>query len=258
MLHVAERQPSATTVMFEDKEVKIPSASEGYEIFILSLRKTLRTLGMVPYQIILVDDSITGKELRRKFLPGYSVRPKKAKEWSESFKDFKNRVISTVLSYGGIYVKKEGYEADDIIYALSEKLDCVIWSGDKDLLACPADLFYEDELNPNKFMGIAKNHIAVYKALVGDTSDKIPGARGFGEAAFIKLVSTFGDEGLEDIRQLLEEEKLDELAEYVSQMSELQKILDNKDTVYASYRCAKFYHPGWKLEWKMAYPLGLS
>ena len=85
-------------------------------------------------------------------------------------------------------------EADDYI-RLSAGPGCIVISNDKDLwplidddvtILLNASTKVDRELVEMKFDCIPK-HIDLYKALVGDPSDKIPGKRGFGKAAWSKL-----------------------------------------------------------------------
>lgn len=247
---------NAYKVTFEGKEVSIPRGEDGYEVFLMSFRKTLRELNMTPQQCILVADGKSCKQMRRSFLPGYCERPAGPKEFMEEFYKMQDMIVKTLLSYGAIYVDKEYVEADDIIFHLAEKLDSIVWSGDADMLACAAPVYYDGFKDTSKFLGIPKDTIVVWKSLVGDTSDKIPGCPGFGKEAFRSMLEKYGDSCLYDIKGMLEDEALDELKSHVADFKPFQKIIDNQETVYNSYKCAKFYHPGYKLNWKMAYPSG--
>ena len=235
-----------------DEEV-IMHHIDGYDIFLSSLEKTLADLSMVPMQIVLVKDGKGSRKLRREFLETYKARPPKPKEFLEEFNKLEAMAEETLWSYGALSAVKDGFEADDLLAAFAEKMDHVIWSKDGDLLAA-GDWFFNGETNPDKFCGIAKKHIVVYKSLVGDTSDKIPGAKGFGEVAFIDMVAKFGDSACDDILDMLEEEALDELSELAEDFKPFKKILANLPTVYASYKCAKFYHPGWDLDIQARFP----
>lgn len=250
-LHSAASGPHATLV---GPDV-LPSAIDGYENWLGSLTKTLNHFNMVPSQVIFVKDGYASKQLRMQWLPTYKERPPGVEGFHDEFMKLQQMAQENLLSYGAVSVDKEYVEADDVIAALAEKLDCIIWSGDKDLLAA-GDVFYQGEINPDKFLGIQKKHIVVYKSLVGDTSDKIPGANGFGEAAFIKMLTQFGDDSLDDMLDMLENRTLHELEGYVKDFKPFQKVLDNAETVYNSYLCAKFHHPGWELNWKAGYPKG--
>ncbi len=105
----------------------------------------------------------------------------------------------------------KGYEADDILGALSEQareagIDVAILTGDRDLLQLvrpgvsvllPGRTFSEarsyDEKAVEERFGVRPDQLSTYKALVGDTSDNIPGVPGVGEKTAVKLVTEYGD-----------------------------------------------------------------
>ena len=237
---------------FEDKDDIVPSAVDGYEIFLSSLETTMQDLGFVPSQVVLVKDGKGSRELRQLIFPPYKKRPAKNPSFIEQFNIMQERVEETLWSYGALSVVKEGFEADDILAAMWAKGD-MIWSKDGDLLAA-GDWYYNRQTNPDKFLGIAKKHIVVYKSLVGDASDKIPGAKGFGEKAFENMLLKYDEDVCDDILEMLEDETLDQLEEYKDEFKPFAKILKFKEKVYQSYYCAKFHHPGWDLDWQCRFP----
>ena len=110
-------------------------------------------------------------------------------------------------------IEREGYEADDVIGSLSHKLAdqhnlrVLIITGDSDLLqlveagveaVLPGrprfqDLrFYDLDAVEHRY-GFGPERIPDYKALVGDTSDNIPGVPGVGEKTATALITEFGD-----------------------------------------------------------------
>ena len=92
-------------------------------------------------------------------------------------------------------------EADDIIAVLSKKLvekynsTCFIVSSDKDFVQLVTDKiilyrpmekeYYTPKVVKEKFGVLAENFI-LYKTLLGDNSDKIPGVKGLGEKGIFK------------------------------------------------------------------------
>jgi len=105
----------------------------------------------------------------------------------------------------------KGYEADDILGTLSEQarkagIGVSILTGDRDLLQLvrpgvsvllPGRTFsearaYDDQAVRERF-GVRPEQLPVYKALVGDPSDNIPGVPGIGEKTAVKLVTQYGD-----------------------------------------------------------------
>lgn len=240
------------TAIFNDKEEIIPSHLDAYEYVLMGFKSVLRDLNFVPSQCVLVKDGINSRDFRRQFLKTYKDREPRPPQFLEELQKTVNMFEETLLSYGGISVQKPGIEADDIIAALAEVTDATIWSKDKDLLACKGSWYWSGELNPtDKFLGISKDRIVVYKALVGDPSDGLKGASGFGEAALRDLIVKYGDDTLDELREMMENRTLRQLRGYITDFKPFQKIIDNEDMVYACYQCAKFHHPGWTgLDWQ--------
>ncbi len=106
-----------------------------------------------------------------------------------------------------------GYEADDLIGTISRKCqaagwDCVIVTGDKDSLQLVTDRTRvklvstrmgqttTKDMTPETFReqyGFDPVHMIDLKALMGDTSDNIPGVPGVGEKTAMTLVQQYGD-----------------------------------------------------------------
>ena len=119
-------------------------------------------------------------------------------------------VAKKILTAMGIkYLEKEGYEADDIIGTISkycendDKYEALIVSSDKDLLQLISDettvklLKTKDHImmDKNTFMdtyGFEPIKMIDLKALMGDSSDNIPGVKGIGEKGAIKLLCEYG------------------------------------------------------------------
>lgn len=110
---------------------------------------------------------------------------------------------------GGGLFKEPGLEADDLIGSLtkqhaSESLHCYIVSGDKDFMQLIDDnvflyspkkaqdpLIVDREGVFEKF-SCAPEQVIDVLALMGDSSDNVPGVRGIGEKGAAKLVSAHG------------------------------------------------------------------
>lgn len=113
-------------------------------------------------------------------------------------------------------LKKEGFEADDILGTISksvsngkwinENLELYILSGDRDLLqlvnekvkiCLPSGNFKNlvayDREETFKYMGIYPEQIVDYKAIAGDSSDNIPGIKGVGNKSALELLQKYGD-----------------------------------------------------------------
>lgn len=114
-----------------------------------------------------------------------------------------------------------GYEADDLIGTISRKCqaagwDCVIVTGDKDSLQLITDRTKvklvstrmgpttTKDMTPGTFReqyGFDPIHMIDLKALMGDTSDNIPGVPGIGEKTAMALVQEYG--AIDEIYRLL-------------------------------------------------------
>ena len=103
-------------------------------------------------------------------------------------------------------LRVDGVEADDVIATLAMQarakgMEVVIWSGDKDLLQLCGngiwqvdtlrDVEYTPEAVQEKF-GVPPDKLGDVLALMGDTSDNIPGVTGIGPGWAAKLVNQFG------------------------------------------------------------------
>ena len=105
-------------------------------------------------------------------------------------------------------MKKEGYEADDIIGTVARlceesEISCFIATGDKDDLQLASDktkviltvtksgynetIIYDDKAVKEKYRVTPTEFIDV-KALMGDPSDNIPGVKGVGEKTAMSLI----------------------------------------------------------------------
>ncbi len=106
------------------------------------------------------------------------------------------------------------HEADDVIGTLARRaaaqgLEAVIVSGDKDFYqligpgiallnpgrggAANVEEEWVDERNASERLGVPPAQVVDYLALIGDSSDNIPGASGVGPKTAIKLLDAYGD-----------------------------------------------------------------
>lgn len=140
-------------------------------------------------------------------------------------------ILRLVDAFGIHRVEKEGFEADDIIGTLARRAEkegyqVDIITGDKDLMQLVDDkvALYDamkdkrvDRAAVLERFGVSPEQIVDFLALMGDSSDNIPGVKGIGEKTAAELIQRFGSldgiyQNLEDIkqekrRQILKKEK---------------------------------------------------
>src|SRR3977135_265982 len=105
----------------------------------------------------------------------------------------------------------QGYEADDVIGALAmqgakKQLEVLIISNDKDMMqlvgknirtlrtgsgGAKADIIV-DEKKVEEILGVPPEKVIDLMALMGDTVDNIPGAKGIGEKGATELIQKYG------------------------------------------------------------------
>ncbi|OFW56253.1 MAG: DNA polymerase I [Candidatus Solincola sediminis] len=119
-------------------------------------------------------------------------------------------MIHAVLGSLGMPVfEQEGYEADDILATLTEKIpedsEIYIVTSDRDALQLVTDkvkvvanrkgitdiMFYDPEKVKERY-GVEPAQIVDYLALKGDSSDNIPGVPGIGEKTAAALIGEYG------------------------------------------------------------------
>lgn len=140
----------------------------------------------------------------------------------------------------------DNYEADDIIGTFAKEVDndddfiATIISSDKDLLQLISNDVEVKLLKTNDYIrmnektffdtyGIEPLRMVDLKALMGDSSDNIPGVKGIGEKTALKL--------------LCEYKTLDGIYENIDNIkgSVKEKLINHKDDAYFSYYLATIY-----------------
>lgn len=174
-------------------------------------------------------------------------------------------IVKEITSNLGIpQFEIEGYEADDLIGTLSYWLDhqpeklkakqevlTVIVTGDKDLLqlvddnthvwmpgrGSKSDLEYDADVVWEK-MGVWPSQIVDMKALMGDSSDNIPGIKGIGKKTAAKLLLEF--HSLKELYQAVDEIKREEKQPSgLLKGSLLTKLVEGRDLAYLSQKLAR-------------------
>ena len=220
---------------------EVVSAVYGFALMLLKVLNELK-----PTHFAVAFDK-KGPTFRHELFDGYKAqRPPMPEELGSQIA----RVKEMVKAFRIPLFEIEKYEADDVLGTLSKQaaalgVDTVIVTGDADTmqLVSPrvkvlypkagrafSDTALFDEAAVREKYGVGPEHIADYKALVGDPSDNIPGVKGIGEKTAVKLIQQFGS--VEDIYQHLDEveppklqEKLRENEPAARQSKELATIV---------------------------------
>ena len=158
---------------------------------------------------------------------------------------------------GVTIVEKEGYEADDILGTLAKRaeadgLEVSVVSGDRDLLQLATD-HVKIRIPKTKRTGteiedyLAKDVVEKYqvtptefidvKALMGDSSDNIPGVPGIGEKTATALIVAYGSienayAHVEEIKPNRAKENLKEHYDMAQMSKELATIDTDADVAY--------------------------
>lgn len=153
--------------------------------------------------------------------------------------------VECMSALGLTVMRMEGYEADDILGTVSAKAaECGVHSyiltGDRDSLQLITDntsvLLVKTketiEFDRNVFFenyGVTPEQFVDVKALMGDSSDNIPGVAGIGEKTALKLIGDYGS--LDGLYEKLEDSSLSDKMK--------QKLIDGKDMAYLSLDLAR-------------------
>jgi len=197
----------------------------------------LRSLGALinnikPTSVYVVFDGIGSSQNRKNLLPEYKSGRNLARMTNHSAfddldeeQDSKVNQIARLIHYLKCLpvhlISLDKVEADDIIAHLTQHLvasynsDVTIVSADKDFLQLVNDNvtvyspiakeYYTPKLVKEKF-GLPPQNFILYKILMGDNSDKVPGLKGLGPKKLFKLFPELQDKemSLEDLHNICE------------------------------------------------------
>ena len=170
----------------------------------------LKLLADVQPDAVVCAFDLKAPTFRHKMFDGYKAQ---RKGMPEELAQQLPLVKQLLESMGYPIITREGYEADDILGTLSALCEqsgdqCFIATGDRDslqligkntvvllassrmgkneTLLCDEDYFFQK-------YGTTPQRLVDIKALMGDSSDNIPGVAGIGEKTALKLVGQYGD-----------------------------------------------------------------
>ncbi len=162
-----------------------------------------------PAALVIAMDSPKGSFRKERFAEYKANRPPAPPDLGQQMQ----RVREITEAWGMCPVEADRYEADDVIATLvkrcrEHKMRVVIVSADKDLLQLVGpDVVMYDTMRNNVFgpaeaeakMGVPPGQIRDLLALMGDSSDNVPGVRSVGQKTAAKLLGEWGTiEGIYD------------------------------------------------------------
>ena len=225
----------ATSARFQSLSGEPTAATYGFTSILLSLLNREK-----PEYLAVAFD--TGKTFRNEMYPDYKATRAKM---PDELKPQIERIRELVDAFNFPRLEMEGFEADDVLGSIAHKaaekgMGVKIVTGDKDLLQLVTeriivnlaggrqseakDYFPEDVVRK---MGVKPKQVVDLKALMGDTSDNIPGIKGIGPKTAASLLEKYPT--LDDIYANIE-----------SISGRTRKLLEeNKDDAYLSYDLAK-------------------
>jgi DNA polymerase I len=217
-----------------------------------------------PTHVIVTLDT-AGPTFRHEITDTYkATRVGMPAEEREEFSRQMKRSRQVIETFGIPIFELEGYEADDIMGALSvqganEGIDTFLVSMDSDIAQLVTaevhmwmyrpyqrdSVIFKGPEDVRDRYGVLPEQIADLKALKGDTSDNIPGIPGVGEKTAIKLVQQFGSveamlDNIDAIEQPKLKEAVREAADQIRQSKRLA-IIDSAAPVNLDLPAADFY-----------------
>jgi DNA polymerase-1 len=195
------------------------------------------------YVIVAWDKSKTATRKRKEIFPEYKAGRTRPPD------DFFAQIplLHDLLeSFGWPLLEMDDYEADDIIGTISveaakKDIETRVVSGDYDMMQLlskhtsvyinkkGSEMMRFTEVEFEEKYGVKLAQFIDYKALVGDSSDNIPGVRGIGPKAAQTLLGQY--------------ETLEGIYEHIDELKGAQKtkLEDNKDNAFMSRELAQIW-----------------
>jgi DNA polymerase-1 len=193
-----------------------------------------QSLDQFPCSNIVVIFDHGKKTFRNDIYPNYKAqRPPLPQELAPQF----NLIYELVDAFNITRISQEGYEADDIIASYSkiaskQNYQTIIISSDKDLIQLlnkeikiydPMKKKYTTNEDVLTKFGVLPENFIDFQALIGDTSDNIPGVKGVGPKTASTLINEY--KNLDTIYQNINNIKSKTLQ---------AKLLEHKELAYTS------------------------
>ncbi len=213
-----------------------------------------------PDYLAWVHDS--GLSFRHETYPAYkATREKLTEELQADFDRGMDRICQLLEAYRIPIVSLRGFEADDVIgtlvvKGLENKLNVIVVSGDKDFQQLvkpgvwllnpgrggPAGVeeHWVGMENASERLGVPPEHVVDYLALVGDSSDNIPGVKGIGDKTACELVAQYGtlESILEHANEIMKKRPREALLQYADNARLSKELVTIRDNLPVSFDSA--------------------
>ena len=153
--------------------------------------------------------------------------------------------------YGIANIEKDGYEADDVIGTIADRaneedVDVFLVTPDKDFMQLIHDhikMYKPDNQNGGfniidregvkEYFGVYPEKVVDVLAILGDTSDNIPGVRGIGKKGAPKLINKYDslEAAIEDAPNMSSKRHREGLQEYAEQALHAKEMVKIKTDV---------------------------
>lgn len=220
---------------FSTKSGEVTNAVFGFTRILIDILQEKRP----KYLAVTFDMGLSGRD---EYFEDYKATREKM---PDSLDQQIKRIHEVVEAFNIPILKLDGYEADDVIgtaarQAEDQDVDVLIITGDRDILQLltehiqvqlPAfknrpDVVYDIPKFVDKY-DIQPDQLVDLKAMMGDSSDNIPGIKGIGEKTGTKLLLEYGT--------------LDGIYENIDLIkgSVHKKLVEGKEIAYISQRLAR-------------------
>ena len=210
-----------------------------------------------PDYLAWVHDS--GLSFRHETYPAYkATREKLTEELQADFDRGMERIKELLDAYRIPIISLRGYEADDVIGTLAAKgveakLNIVVVSGDKDFQQLvkpgvwllnpgrggPAGVeeHWVGMENASERLGVPPDRVTDYLALVGDSSDNVPGVKGIGDKTACELVAQYGslEEILEHANELTKKRPREALLQFADNARLSKELVTIRDDLPVAF-----------------------
>lgn len=255
-------------VEHEGKKVKINPAEHGYENAVGYMVECIDKFNLHPSDTIMVFEGLDSKKRRMQIMPTYKGnREKSHPDYYKEYARCKDMVKAAFRDVGALAVTQKLAEGDDTLKFLAWMLeeDVVIVTNDGDLSVLSGvspkghkiTVMSGQDINKLPSGVYEARHISLYKSLVGDSSDSVPGIRGFGQAKWDQLLVKYGGDGIDQISEAVAKNDQDTIFKFAQQNKcpLLSVISENWNAVRTCWKVVHIY-PEWvntryyPLEWE--------